>query len=71
MDDVHLSTARHFYYDIRATSTSPGGKFSAAISNLERGRCAAHHNTQEYMRNASATLNMTHDREHAQDLRIG
>ena len=35
MDDVHLSTARHFRYELRRKIFS---------SNLERGRCAAHHN---------------------------
>ena len=35
MDDVHLLTARHFRYELRATAE----KFSAV--NLERARCAS------------------------------
>ena len=36
MDDVHLSTARHFRYELRL-------RRKIFESNLERGRCAAHH----------------------------
>ena len=37
MDDVHLSTARHFRYELRR-------KIFSSNLDLERGRCAAHHN---------------------------
>ena len=43
MDDVHLLTARHFRYELRATSYElrAAEKFSAV--NLERARCASRH----------------------------
>ena len=41
MDDVHLSTARHFRCELRRKIFS---------NNLERGRCATHHNWQCFVR---------------------
>ena len=38
MDDVYLSTARHFRYELRLVS-----RRKIFSSNLERGKCAAQH----------------------------
>ena len=47
MDDVHLSTARHFRYWLRRKIFS---------CNLERGRCAAHHKSESGTSNGWASF---------------